>query len=63
MYGQKTDKTLTRDLNELVAKNLLFELVREDGRPSRQYVPNSDIVLGFMPQASRARRADPILGE
>lgn len=63
MYGDKTDKTLTRDLNELVAKNLLIEQGRDVGRSSRRYIPNSDIVLGFMPQASRARRADPILAQ
>ncbi len=54
MYANKTDRTLNRDLEELEEMGLLQ-------RDSRGFTPQSDLVLGFMPPAARARREHPIL--
>lgn len=46
LYAGKTERTLTRDLDELVGRELIF-------REAAGYVPASDRVLAFMPSARR----------
>ena len=48
LYADKTERTLTRDLDELVTRDLIL---RTDGG----YVPASDRVLAFMPRARDLR--------
>jgi Fic family protein len=43
MYGRKTEKTLTRDLNALRTMGLIQ-------RTRAGYLPHDDVILGFMPQ-------------
>lgn len=47
MYGGKTDKTLTRDINALIG----MDLVRRVGR---LYAPNSTIIEAFLPVSADA---------
>jgi hypothetical protein len=53
-YAQKTERTLTRDLNSLERMGLIF-------RSERGWYPNSDSVLAFMPPQARARDGDEFL--
>lgn len=53
-YAQKTERTLTRDLNALEKKSLIF-------RTDLGWYPNSDAVLAFMPPQARARDGDEFL--
>jgi Fic family protein len=53
-YAQKTERTLSRDLNTLERMGLIWR--SEDG-----WWPNSDSVLGFMPSQARARGGNILL--
>jgi len=49
-YSERTERTLSRDLNALVTLGLLV-------RTSGGFIPNSDAVLGFMPLARHTEDA------
>jgi len=49
MYHGKTDKTLTRDINAVVAMGL----VRREGR---SYIPNKHVIEAFLPVTAEATR-------
>jgi Fic family protein len=50
-YASKTERTLTRDLNALAQDGLILQ--RDEG-----WVPNSDLVLAFMPPQARSLEDD-----
>lgn len=53
-YAHKTERTLTRDLNALEKRGLIF-------RTEYGWYPNADSVLAFMPPQARARDGDKFL--
>jgi Fic family protein len=48
LYASKTERTLSRDLNDLVKRDLIW-------RTPEGYVPASDLVLAFLPRARDLR--------